>query len=497
MAVDKTSGDFTVKTRDQDRDDWLTDFKSRIPAADIGKDSQPYKDASVNADTNAPIYANCSIIADGASWSTATGAALVKHAVEIGLPEPAASNGSGFVIVEAAAGGGTILAGTEIRYVAGGIRFATTVDGTYNDGDLCAIESIDTGEAANLAAGTVLAWVSPPAGILGTARVFENTDGSGVSGGAPAPTDDETKEEISEIYAEPAASGNDPDVIQAVQKLRGIAIQKAFCIPCMQGPGEYAVCFTMRPTSSGASRLPNAAHLTRVAAELEAAFPGDDGIYVCAVLDQPYAVCLEVEWLSSVSSWTDIAPWPPYNATKVVVSGAVPATASTARLSNCTVAPTVGKNIAFYDAVSKTFKVKRILTAVVSAGTTYNVTFDMTGNASDPSFVPAAGAIVSPWSPNMSSLVAPLLAYNDGQGPGEMVASVNPNAGRRQRRMPESTPTSWPHTVTTSILDGIFPLTNNVELLEPATPFGTTVGTPGVSVYLHRISDIGIFAPAP
>lgn len=495
MAVDKTAGDFTVLTRDADRDLFLQDFKFRIPGADIGKDSQPYKDASVNADTNAPLYANASIIADGASWTTSSGDALTKHAERIGRPRKDAVHSQGSVIIEAASGGGTIIAGTEIRYVAGGIGFKTSTTASYLPGDLAIIEAIDTGEQTNIAAGTVLQWVSPPAGILGSASVFENADGSGTSGGAPAESDDELKEALADIYAEPAASGNDADVIQFVQKLTGIGIQKAFCVPCMQGPGEYAVCFTMRPASAGASRLPNSAHLARVGAELEAAFPADDGIYVAVVLDQPYAVCIEVEWPSSVPGFADSLPWPPYNATKVVVSGAVAATSSTARLSNCTVAPSVDKNIAFYDAVSKTFKVKRILTSVLSAGTTYDVTFDMTGRASDPAFVPAAGAIVSPWAANMSTVVGPLLAYTDKQGPGEMVSPINPNAGRRQRRIPESTPTSWPHEVTTSILGGLFPLTNNVELLEPATPFATTVGTPGVSVYLHRISDIGVFAP--
>lgn len=495
MGVDKTSGDFTFKTRDQDRSDWIEDFKFRIPNADVGKDSQAYKDASVNADANQALYANASIIADGTSWSTATGTRLRKHAEEIGRPAKDAVGSQGFVVVEAAAGGGTIPINTEIKLVNGNIRFKTTTTKSYVDGDLAAIEAIDTGAETNLPADTVLTWQSPPPGILGTAKIYRNQDDSGTSGGAPAESDDEIKEGISEIYAEPASSGNDADVIQFGQKLKGIGVQKMFCTPCMQGPGEYAVCFTMRPASLGASRLPNNAQLERIAAELEAEFPGDDGIYVAALLDQPYVVCLEVVWLSSQTGFEDSLPWPPYNATKVVVSAAAPATASTARLNNCTVAPSVGKNIAFYDATSRTFKVKRIATIASLGGNVYNVTFDLTGAASDLTFVPAAGAIVSPWCANMSSLVEPLLKYNDKQGPGEMVSTPIPNAGRRQRRIPESTPTSWPNEVTTAILNDLFPLTNNVELLEPATPFATTVGTPGVSAYLHRISDIGIFAP--
>jgi uncharacterized phage protein gp47/JayE len=494
MPIDQQSGKLTVKQRDQVRDEWLRNFKNRVPTANITKDSYEFIVASTDADAMMPLYANAGYIADGTSFTTARGQLLTDYAAKMNRPRRPAVGARGYVIIEAATGGGEILAGTELRYQAKGARFKVSTTATYLPGDLCAIEGISLGSQTNLPKDTQLTWLTPPIGILGTCKVFENTDGSGLTGGAPEETDEDLIAALVRKFSEPASSGNDAAVIDFIEELKGIAIQKAFCFPCLGGPGQYSIAFTMRPDSPGASRLPNSAHIAFVEAQVKDAFPADDGISALELVDHDIYPILKVRWKTGASGFADMAPWPAYSspAPTVLSGGANPvATASSCRVTDASGAPSVGNTIAFYDSTAKTFKQKRILTSTLS-GADYDLTFDLTGNASDRTFVPSDGALVSPWSVEMSSLVAPLLAYVDKQGVGEMVATLY-DAGRRQRRIPLPDPSTWPSAISNSILDDVFPLVADAVLASPTTPAATTVGA-GPLCYLHRIADIAIYA---
>ncbi len=189
MPVDIISGDFVVRTREEERDLCVEDYKFRIPNVDTSSNSQVFKDACVAADMAMPIYANAKTLALGTSWSTATGTMFQEHAEAIGRPMKAETSGFGFVIIQASVGGGNILAGEELRSKTG-VRFQVIATDVYEQDELCAIEGIDSGLQTNLDPGTVLTWVSPPTGILSTCTVFENADGSGISGGAAAESED-------------------------------------------------------------------------------------------------------------------------------------------------------------------------------------------------------------------------------------------------------------------------------------------------------------------
>jgi hypothetical protein len=79
-------------------------------------------------------------------------------------------------------------------------------------------------------------------------------------------------------------------------------------------------------------------------------------------------------------------------------------------------------------------------------------------------------------------------------GVGEQFASF-PDPGGRQRRWPFS-PEEWPNVVSN---EGLVTATKasgaiaDVEVLAPSTPYSTTVGTPGVSVYLLQLGDLAVF----
>lgn len=494
MPIDLQSGELTVRTRDQVRDRFKRDYVFRVPDADVSENSQPHVDATIIANVVAPFYANANVLAKATTWLTAKGDELSDWADQLGRPRKEATGGIGYVIVEAASGGGTILADAELRHQAKGIRYKVLVGGVYQDGDLLPVQGVDTGSTTNIEAGAKLNWVSPAPGILGTCRVFENSDGSGVTGGGAEETDEELLAALKDLHANPPASGNDAAIRQFVMGLTGIAIQQCFVFPCIEGPGEYSVAFTMRPDSPGASRLPNGAHLSRVEAELASAFPGDDGIMVASVSNHDVKPCLKIRWVDTIDGFVDATAWPPYSATKYIVRSASTPTAESAQFEKCVVPPSVGNTVAFYDTVSKVFRRKRIATVVeVAPNDVYTVTFDVTGSASDPSYVPIAGAIISPFATNMSALIAPMLVYMDKQGVGEMVATFG-DPGRRQRRSPQSKPGSYPHTVTSALIDDVYELVDDATLVEPTTPFATTTGTAPLLVYLHRLADVGVFA---
>lgn len=494
MPIDAQSGKLTVRTRDQVRDRWLRDYLFRVPDADTGVNSQPYIDGTLVANVVAPIYSNANNLANATTWLTARGEELTDWAAQLGRSRRPATGAIGYVIIEAATGGGSILAGTELRHVAKGMRYQVIVGGVYQNGDLCAVEGIDTGLGTNLEAGETLKWLSPPAGILSTCLVFENSDGSGLSGGSPEETDEELLDALIDLHANPPASGNDAEVASFIMSLQGIAVQRAFVYPCIEGPGEYAVAFTMRPDRVGGSRIPNGAQIAKVDAELRAKFPADDGIFVASILSQRFTPCIRVRWVDNVNGFVDVKPWPAYASPKVIVDSSPLPTVSSARLKFCTDPPPVGATVAFYDPVTRTFRRKRIATvsAMISPDNKYDVTFNMAANASDPTFVPLLGAVVSPYAEAMNELVEPVLAYVGKQGVGEMVSAF-PDPGKRQRRIPFPRPNSWPHTVTSAILDDIYELVDDADLAEPATPFATTLGTPPLLVYLHVVGDIGIY----
>lgn len=493
MPIDKLDGVFVVKTRDRVRDDYLRDFKSRVPTAKTDPKSQLYVEAQTFADAMMPLYFDASLVADATSRFSSQGEDLDKEGEARGLPRRGKTGASGYVVGTIASGGAFIPADSELRYVPQGLRFRVLVSGTYFNGGLIPVVGITEGPATNLAAGTKLTWLNPPAGVGPTALVFENGDGSGLTGGANAQTDEEYRAALFELEANPPQSGNDAEIAATVLGIRGLAVERAFVYPAILGPGTTGVTFTMRPASLGASRLPNGAQIALVDASLSTALPGDDGILVASLLAEPVDLAIEVTWGPGTTAWIDAAPWPAYSPTKTVVAGTPTPTATAFRLDNCATAPTTGRTIALFDQATKTFKRKRIATATFVSGSTYAITVDTTtAGASDTSFVPDAGAVVSPWSDSLNLLVEPVLAYFAKQGPGEMVASFN-DPGRRQRRWPAPTAQTWPSAVENRLVEGLFSVVSDAVLLEPTAPSQVSVGTPGTVARLHELGDFAVY----
>jgi uncharacterized phage protein gp47/JayE len=496
-TISDINSQLVVYTRDQERDRYTRSYKIRQPAADVSDGTQPFLDASVHADTGQVLYNDASTVADATNISDARGARLDLWGVALGRARAPASGSRGFVVVTTASGGGLIQQGDEIKEPNSGLRLKCSATAVYTNGQEVPVESIDTGTQTNFAAGTVLQWTAPRPGIGPNAVVFAESDGSGLSGGHPEESDDEYAAALIELRANPPASGNDAEYQHTVENIPGLAVEKCWTYPAINGPGTAAFVFTMRTSAVGDSRVPNAAQIATALAALTAKEPGDDGIFGATLTESPVAVVYKIDWNDSASDWTDTTTWPPYDASSPVhVTNAVTPTATTFRLTSTSslATPVVGNTIAFYNAKGKTFVRKRIgAVTVVSANHTWDITCSTSNAVSDTSYVPVNLQIASPWSDSLPTIVMPTLTYFSKLGPGEQVSPL-PDPGLRQRRQPEA-PAQWPSALTNRIVEGLFN-TNSVldaQLALPVVPHDAPTGTPGVLSYLLSVGDVAAY----
>lgn len=504
---DDLPGEMIVPTRSDLLSRFIRDWQIRQniqdPArpVDVGPKTIPYLLGTLVADALLPIIANNLAIGRATLLQNARGTRLDKLAVAQGTRRLDATSSTGYVTVGASVGGGIIQAGDVLVQEYTGNRFQVLVTNLYLDGNQVPVQALDTGPETNIDAGTVLTFSNPRQGINPKATVAEQSDGSGLTGGHEEETDQQLIDRIISLRTNPPASGNAAEIIAEVEKAgTGVPVEKAFVIPAWAGPGTVCVIFTVRPTATG-SRIPNGVQMGIIQALVEAAFPADDSITVAFVLAQGVSVAFKVTWRRGASGWTDQTPWPPYQGNFGVFvtngGGATPPTSSFARVTTLTpftTAPQAGQTVALYNLATKSFARKKILSvAVVSAGLTWDLEFDMSNNASDP-FIPASGARVSPWSDSLNLLPAAVVSYMAQLGPGEQFASF-PDPGQRQRRQPES-PVSWPSVISNAdVVAGVKAtgVVSDVDLVLPSTPYAAAVGVPGVSVNLLQLTDLGIF----
>lgn len=493
MPLNVLPSKIVVFNRDEIRDGYLRDYAIRNPTGSTAVGQHPYIDASIQADTLVPVYANAVALGNGLAVQTMSFDQLVNEAARLGTAPIGPVGASGYVLAAGSTGGGVIFAGDELKST-GGLRYQCTATGIYLPGAFVPVQGIDTGPTTAQVPGTVLSWSSPRPGISQYAAVAAQSNGAGLVGGSLGESQADLVARLISLRANPPASGNDAAYQLAIFAASGLAIQQAFTWPGILGGGTCGFTFTLRPSSPGQSRLPSATQLESVRSMLVGLFPKDDALLPCLLIASATQVALQVNWAPTAKGWSDSTTWPPANAAfPVTVSSATSALAIGVSTSTPTVAPQVGQTLGFYDAPNATFRRKRILTvAVVSPGFAWNLTFDTSNAASDTSYVPVVGQLPCPWSDSLQSLVAPIVTYFDLLGPGEQVASFYDPY--RQRRSPPS-PQSWPSSVTNRILQPLFALSTvaDVVMLAPTVPYAPAVGNAGVSANQLTLGSIAAF----
>jgi hypothetical protein len=506
-------------TRNQLIQYFLRDYAIHNPTARIDPGSEPYLKASVMADTCAPIYYDAILIAKNTSRATRVGVALDDDAVSLGTQRLPAIGASGSVVISAYASGTTIFQGDV--FVIGSNQYVCMATALYLSGAQVPIQGSSTGPGTNQLPGTVGQWQTPRPGCALNATVATQADGSGLDGGHTIESDNELRQRLNFLAANPPASGNDAQIQEIASRCPGLSIEQVYTFPCALGPSSTCVAFTMRATSLGATRIPNAAQLATMLAWLQSPgqLPADLTITVAAIISSPLALVLEPAWAVGFPGWIDASPWPAFTSVDhepqiaVPTAGAISATYFRVWggfVEPLPVAPSVGQSIAVFDAPNLTFRRKKILSYTADLAGGYDITVDTTEGVSDTSYVPVTGQFVCPWSDSLNSLVLPVVAYLASLGPGEQFASfVDP--GSRQRRNPAS-PAVWPSTLSLRILAGpttspivaqgqptpvqppsLVTLTSlaDIGVIETASlPYSPPTGSPGASCYLITLGDL-------
>jgi len=521
---DYLPGKWLDAQRDQLAADFRRDIGFRNPAADVGQGSDPWLQSLVVTDATLPLYTYAHDIANDGNWQTASGPGLDVWIMSItgGLRLPAVGAVCA-VEIETSAGGTVLQVGD--TGTCNGFTYQVAISGSYSNGAQVVIRGVDTGPQTDQPAGSTFQWDAPRPGCNPLASVVLQPDGSGLSGGAIAETDDQAKQRLAYYKNNPPGAGNDADYQRVISKTPGVSVQQAFTFPAIMGPGSIGCTFTLRPPSPGASRIPNAQQLQLCYAYLLQYFPASDSIYMVTLASSPLTVVLRVQWATNAAGWADANVFPQFQAPSPgavennwLVTNAIVATPTTFNIKSLTdtAVPQAGQSIGVFDATGQTFRRKRILSATSASGG-YNIVVDTTGGVSDLTFTPPTGALLSPWSDSLSSAIDPVLGFNDSLGPGEQFATFF-DKGLRQKRSPAS-PALWPSIIGNRMLGGpanasqpFNPAASatptllgvaamaDVELAEvnasTAFPFTTPVGAPGVSAYLLALSQLAVY-PEP
>lgn len=484
-----------IPSRDKRIADYERDYGLRMPDARVGEGTLPGIDARILADALGPLDAEASRMADDAVLENKTIDQLKIRAKELGLPELLPAVGaSGELDIVTSLGGATILAGTIATYEPTGIKYQCTATAVYSTGDRVPVQAVDTGPNTDLHVGATLKWNSPPSGLSQNATVAASAQGGGLTGGRLEESQSDLVRRIADAQANPPAAGNSADYRKLALATPGVAVEEAFMYPCILGNGTLAMCFTLRPDSSGGSRIPDNTQIAAVKANCIGSLPADDSLYACTVVGENVSLCLRVRWAVGSVGWTDGVPWPQYQTNQVLVSASPAPTPTSFRLSSASAPgnPQAGQTIAFYDKTNERFVAKRIKT--VTGTGPWDITCETALTASDTSYTPLTGDIACPWSDLLNQLVAPTIAEFDKLGPGEQVATPYDTGGQRQKRDPAGSQ-SWPSELNGRITIPLYALSSvdEVQVAKPTLPSATAVGTPGVSSYLKQLDKFAVF----
>jgi len=493
MPLDILPAVIAVPSQDDIIDQTKTDMRFfGPPGLNTSDGTLPDTDARTLAAQLVPIWAATKIAGDNLVVTEAQGAALDAWCTAAGIPTHLPAIGAvGYVVAGAgfSSGGSTIFSGDELTYK--GIRYQVTTTGTYFQGSLVPVSGVDVGLGTDQPPGTALVWTSPRPGCEPISLVWTAADGTGLTGGRDIESDQDCLQRYLTSQREPAASGNDAAYQRAAEATPGVPIEKAFTYPAILGPGTTALCFTVRQDTPTSSRIPSSAQIAAVGAYVAGQFPADDGLFMCSLSAQPVNVALRVDWRAGATGWADATPWPLWTGagTQFTVSAVTSATVFT--VTGGATAPAAGNTIAIYSIASGLFYRKKVQS--VSGAGPWVITCNTTANASDTSFTPPVGSIVSPWSDSLNSIPPAVLAYFATLGPGEQVSSFF-DPGLRQKRSPAS-PGDWPAVVGNRVVTAVqnVPAVFDGTLVNPTIPLASNVGPSAVFSYLMRLNQLSIY----
>lgn len=460
---------FITKTSAQYREDFLRSVSNALqtvagipnPNVSYGTDHYIIGDA-IGKLAEMASY-NAIVAADAQMADTATGEDLYRIASIYGLSLRPAGGSAGYLVLTAS-NTTAIVSGQQLIDPTG-LRYQVIIGGSYSDQDSVPIASIDTGSGTNIAAGTMLRWVSPPAYVDSKAPVATG----GMTGGVDAEDDEGLRSRLLEKLRNPAGGGNWSQFAQTAEE-SSTTVQKAFVYPAYNGPSTVMVAVAGAPTTTNKNRDVNSLVVSgTVKPAVQAmAFEGVE-VRVSTVQNYPISVSIGLSLPASTSAsppgpgggWLDGTPFPNYSPNSAVY--AVTSNAQFTVYSNA--APLVGvSRFVYIDSNWNVYHTK--VTTLVSnpASNLWEVIVDT------PCVGIQVGDFVFPDAVNMDTYIKGLLAVFGQLGPGEITSNSNllPYAYRRPY-----VSNTWSHALGPSVLKFISNLGEevlDVQYLIPASP---------------------------
>ena len=246
--------EFQTKTAEQYRDDFLRSVRNALitragiqnPNVSFGTDHYIIGEALGKI---AYLAAQNGVAkADQQMADTAVGEDLYRIGRIYNLSLRPAGPSSGGLVLSSSLSPVGIISGQQLIDPQG-LRYSVSIGGSFGSGDEIKIVSIDTGSGTNIAEGTVLRWVSPPAFVNPTALVSTG----GLTGGVDAEDDEGLRTRILSRIRYPIGGGNWAQFADAAEK-SSTAVQKAFVYPAYNGPSTVQVCVVRKPTATNKNR---------------------------------------------------------------------------------------------------------------------------------------------------------------------------------------------------------------------------------------------------
>lgn len=430
---------YTFETRDQAaiRDGILRVLSNGLPGANVTPGSDWYVFAHGVAGQLEVVEANALIKSDAQMPDSAEDEDLYRICAIFGLSlQPAAgSTGQGILSSTATT---TIPSGAELINSVG-LRYRLVNGGTFDDGELLTLESVDTGKATNLDEGDVLRWQTAPP--FADEKVLVGV--GGLVNGHDAESDEGLRARLYARLQNPPRSGDWQHVAEIAEQSTP-AVVKAFVYPALQGPGTVHVAVVAAPTATSKNRDVNATTMsTSVVPYVQGQLPEHVHIVTTTVANTPawVALALSIPEASTASppgpggGWLDGTPWPDVGVDGIGTIVSV-VTSTTQLTVNAVAAPIAGvSRVSYLSNDDWVVRTARVLTVGGTSGA-WVITLDspLTGISPADYLFPACV--------NAQAYVDTLLDSFAAMGPGEKTDNAAALIRGFRRPRPE---TAWPY----------------------------------------------------
>ena len=390
---------------------------------------------------------NCVLLADQAMPDTAVGANLDRILSFYGLTRRVASQSAGLIVATASASSFVPLAAQLVDQ--NGNQFQVTVGGSYGNGSLIPVQSVNAGSSTNQEAGATLTWASPPAFFAPTAAVSSINP---ITGGTDTETDAVARTRLIAFLSNPPGGANPSQIVEWAQAADP-SVQTAFVSCAARGPGTVDVCVVGYANANDGDRDVNYLLLVnKIAPYIQGQLPQYADGYTCTVHNYPMDISIGLSLPlppSAIPSgpgggWLDPAPLQVTNAKPAIrvvdgyaLSGStagVPVNTATSFWVDFPVAPAQGVQYSLSYVSPVTFTVYSGVTSGTYIPATnygslssYTSMYYVTLNSpfyynSNTNTIIQPGNYVFPTAANTATYVTTFLNYMASLGPGERTA---------------------------------------------------------------------------